>query len=643
VKQLPVTGVPDIVYQVPSYNDILEVFPHQGWIEASRTIRVGRPNSEGVLGVIRYNTVAEVVDILIGIASERTSVHAAQFWCLQIPAAGTSSLIDVASQFNQDRHRLDDRKLANQSSRGTSLASVEMLRINNKQVLAVSLKEVAELDAMTITHYPELHLGDDLSVVPWLKKIEDLFEVLFEDSNWYMGRSADKQATSLGQARSWTRPIVRASDPHELSRLLRQLSTKFFQPALQSAPASWFTVEKADWSPASAFETYFSVLLIEACARNDVSATAELLDSVLKSSALVEARTVGLPPDEQQAYVAFEGFRPLHWATAFGNISVVRLLLQHNARVMSRTNLGLTSIDLASMLGHTEILGALFLAYGGMTDMYLNTVPLFESPCHLAAAYVTSNEVEPILRMLLPSSTATSSSKHRHPSNYVWNSMNETPLHRAAAMGNLIAVKAILKLDTEIDVELADAQGRTPLWHAAATGRLEIVKLFIWYGSRINRADTQGRNPIHAACRGGHAEVVQVLLDAWGKSPVPSPLSFTLSHFAAMSGSPKTLRVLRDCGQTLDDFEVGVAPIHIATVNTASYHRSRDFGLGPYSKVADYETCEDFLRHAGCDTSRRGSFSVFVDDSRPSGIAVVNSPCLPRRHHYMKYPPQVDL
>ena len=50
-----------------------------------------------------------------------------------------------------------------------------------------------------------------------------------------------------------------------------------------------------------------------------------------------------------------QGITPLHYAVAFNNIEVVRLLIAHQAPINAKTNDGMTPLHLAIRGGHDEI------------------------------------------------------------------------------------------------------------------------------------------------------------------------------------------------------------------------------------------------------------------------------------------------
>ena len=65
-----------------------------------------------------------------------------------------------------------------------------------------------------------------------------------------------------------------------------------------------------------------------------------------------------------------------------------------------------------------------------------------------------------------------------------------------------------------IDLEVADAAGRTALYWAIAHGQTEVAVLLIEKGARYDEEDQHGRTPLHNAAQAGDEDVVRALLDA---------------------------------------------------------------------------------------------------------------------------------
>lgn len=145
------------------------------------------------------------------------------------------------------------------------------------------------------------------------------------------------------------------------------------------------------------------------------------------------------------------------------------------------------------------------------------------------------------------------------------NYLGETPLHRAAAAGNLDVVIILLDLSSG-NIEAVDVNNRTPLWHAAAAGHGEIVECLLAGRPRtgkLYREDSFGINELHIACWYNHARVAHSLLSHTAEPNAPSSkFGFTPAHFAYYGESTECIEILEYFGA---DMEARSTPSWIST------------------------------------------------------------------------------
>lgn len=113
-------------------------------------------------------------------------------------------------------------------------------------------------------------------------------------------------------------------------------------------------------------------------------------------------------------------------------------------------------------------------------------------------------------------------------------------------------------------VNFRDYDRRTPLHIAAAEGQLEICKLLVEQGAKINRSDRWGLAPLDDAHRHQHFEVVQYLQRNGGKFGSSSLLINLFS--ACVEGDVEEVRSLLEYGKidlSLSDYDRRT-PLHIA-------------------------------------------------------------------------------
>lgn len=107
------------------------------------------------------------------------------------------------------------------------------------------------------------------------------------------------------------------------------------------------------------------------------------------------------------------------------------------------------------------------------------------------------------------------------------NFLGETPLHRAAAMGNGSAINAFLRHWPE-DVLKVDGMLRSVLWHAACSNNEHIMRKLIKAGAPLEMADSRGFAPIHVAALLGNDASLRVLVQEGANINLPLDDGFNL-------------------------------------------------------------------------------------------------------------------
>ncbi len=98
----------------------------------------------------------------------------------------------------------------------------------------------------------------------------------------------------------------------------------------------------------------------------------------------------------------------------------------------------------------------------------------------------------------------------------------------AAKEGNIEEVRRLV--ESGVDVNVKDNDGRTPLHFAAGLGYIEVVKYLISKGAYVNvKENAHGATPLHLAAEFGQIEVVKYLIskgaevnvkDNYGNTPL---------------------------------------------------------------------------------------------------------------------------
>ncbi len=89
---------------------------------------------------------------------------------------------------------------------------------------------------------------------------------------------------------------------------------------------------------------------------------------------------------------------------------------------------------------------------------------------------------------------------------------HRTPLQWACEYGITVAVERLL--ETMVNVNEMNKQGKSALHYAAKSGNPEIVEMLLQAGSYTNACDNFKNTPLHLACQGGHTEIGISLIKA---------------------------------------------------------------------------------------------------------------------------------
>jgi ankyrin repeat protein len=374
---------------------------------------------------------------------------------------------------------------------------------------------------------------------------------------------------------------IRTTPPNDWRQNARKDLSTILQRVKEKAPGIQVTGE--DGGKLGIFEQYFANRLAVACIKGDVAATTELVQTKLVSVSL-ECKVSGQSFTDKELCTAFLAFRPIHWAAIFGHTEIVRLLTEGGADRYSKTVTGFTTVHLAALMGHGDLVEYLFDSWtpSELDDLdRLRRGRLNEGPGHLAAAY-DRMECGPSLfrgfKRGLVSEYEAGPSAHD-----ARNGLGETPLHRAAAVNNTEAISAITSAfkeraaivgsdaDVTESLDRPDGYGRTPLWHAAATGADDAVRRLLALSAKVDAPDVYGRTPLHIACREGRPTAARILLEAGADANrLTAAPCLSACHFAALAADMECLRLVVRYGgkadlRQMEGLELGA--IHVAAAN----------------------------------------------------------------------------
>ena len=132
-------------------------------------------------------------------------------------------------------------------------------------------------------------------------------------------------------------------------------------------------------------------------------------------------------------------------------------------------------------------------------------LPLYSGPIHLAAECGHSM----IVKVLIDAGVDVNKRSTMSDSKGTKLISNVTALNVAATWDHAPVVMELVKAGA--DVNIADDQGRTPIYNAAEFGYDDCVALLVAYDADINIADKDGNTPMKRALKNDHEKVVKLL------------------------------------------------------------------------------------------------------------------------------------
>ncbi|PQE11929.1 hypothetical protein CJF31_00000051 [Rutstroemia sp. NJR-2017a BVV2] len=226
---------------------------------------------------------------------------------------------------------------------------------------------------------------------------------------------------------------------------------------------------------------------------------------------------------------------PLWWASQNENLILVKLMLEKgaNLELTNRNYQGRTVLSLAVENGHNQIV-RLLLEHGARLESRdeFDRTPLW---------WAIEGRRTTIARLLLEEGADPGCINGAH----------EAPLLIAAERGHHEIVKLLLEKGAH--PECMNKFDQTPLFIAAKDGHYEIVKLLLENGALLEYNDIFGRTPLSNAAMNGNDMVVKLLLDAGADMEHTSiPGHQTPLLCAAEQGRNRVVEILLEKGAQID-------------------------------------------------------------------------------------------
>ena len=179
--------------------------------------------------------------------------------------------------------------------------------------------------------------------------------------------------------------------------------------------------------------------------------------------------------DIQFPYV-FDSILPLYYASRYGYLEIVKLLVQYGANLYARTEDGFgdSCIQTAAATGKKEVLQ--FLLDKGVPVDYRNKYG--ETALGYAAWFGQYDTAKMLIQ------------RGADVNDHITNLDLRTPLHSAAYEGHVNVVE--LLLDHGADINALDKNNKTALHWAAVKGQLNVAKLLVKRGINVNLKNKSG-------------------------------------------------------------------------------------------------------------------------------------------------------
>ena len=254
----------------------------------------------------------------------------------------------------------------------------------------------------------------------------------------------------------------------------------------------------------------------------------DLLIASSRSSTLLLDQLMKTIPNT--AIPELSGQNPILTAVKTGNPTTVEKLLMAGISPNSKNSLAETPLSWATRHNQLSIV-QLLLSHGANPNLHgsAEQAPIFDA--------VKQNNVSILTALLL----AKVDTEER-------DSIGRTPAMLAVIKNKHALLRALL---SSININSTDKEGRTVLWHAAASGSNDCVNLLANYKDILDKGDLRKTTPLMAASARGHDAVITSLLRA-GASQNQSTDQVTALMLAAGNGHDTSVRLLIASGAKLD-------------------------------------------------------------------------------------------
>ncbi len=181
-----------------------------------------------------------------------------------------------------------------------------------------------------------------------------------------------------------------------------------------------------------------------------------------------------------------DGCSPLHLAAEKGHLPVVQLLLEKRADPNLRNNQGYSPLFIAMEGNHSQVAESLREA-GGLASARI----------HDAVAEKDMDRVKHLI--------------HKYPEmvDEIEEKRNRTPLHEAVLINSIEMAKLLIEAGAKLNIQ--GEFGFTALHYAARNGNLDIIKILLEQKADTDIKDTYGNTPLAVAMKESQSAVEELL------------------------------------------------------------------------------------------------------------------------------------
>lgn len=226
---------------------------------------------------------------------------------------------------------------------------------------------------------------------------------------------------------------------------------------------------------------------------------------------------------------------PLYYASYNGQLEVVKLLLGKGAALKGEyTKVGSSPLNYAIRNGKEEVARYLIQQGANVNEPTREGYSLI----HMAS-FRCGGE---LVSMLIDKGLDVNAQAFN---------VKRTPLHYAAAHGNIKSAKAMIGKGA--NVNLADSDGRIPLHLSAYRGHDKMVALLLEAGSKFDIKETRkGATPLHGAAITGYADIAKLLFAKGADPNIKDNKGHTPLYYAAKYGHLSAAKLIKTNGGKAD-------------------------------------------------------------------------------------------